>query len=1550
MSFYCYCVKPKQSGGMNLFYSYHKTQKIIGVLELKMLLFKQVLLGLVLMISFSASLQAQSDVCEQSAAFCTTEPLVFPAGTNNGSAASGPDYGCLGSQPNPAWFHVLISVAGNLQLNITTNPSQDIDFICWGPFVDPVAACNGELTSAAIEDCSYSPNAFETCNITGALVGEYYIIMITNFSNQPTNISFSQDLGGGGGATDCDIVTPQANNNSPICVGETLELYADDIPNATYTWSGPDGFSSHEQNPTIPNAQPENTGIYNVYVTVNGSTSDPATTSAIIVSPPNTTIKSLDGTALDTFRLCYSEEMKFKVQFWNIAGVTWNNGSTGQVSSFYGTSGEVIVNASNTTGCISGDTVYLDIIPEINFTLDLPDFCDGDASVIINDKVDSTGGVFSGAAVSQVGDDYYLDPNTIPVGDSVKTYYNYSTYGCTKDDSVWTKNYILPQVFFNPADNRICIDEGLIDLTEGTPSGGYYYGPGVNSATSQFDPDSTSTGEGHYTIHYSFTDGHGCSSIKDTIMEVLALPHVVFGSIPAVCAGNGVYSLTQGNHHPDGVYSGPGVNSTTGEFDPVSAGGVGFYTLIYTYADADNCEDTAQRIIEVIPMPEVPVGIDVDHNSYCFNDKPATIELSINNIGDSFKWYRNDIIIDSLIGDQTSITVNAPEITTTYLVRSETTCGESVTESIIVTVHPNPNADFITNDVCNDITATFTDNSSIINGNITSWEWDFGDGQFGTGQNVSHLYANPGDHSVQLTVLTDHNCGSIISKDIMIFTMPETPTGIAVNQNNYCFAEKPNDIELSITNSGDEFRWYRNSISPDSLIGNTTTLSILSPDTTTTYIVRSENDCGESTTESITVTVYPSPKADYSFLNSCQMDEVIFKDMSSIPYGSIISWEWDFGEGHLANGASPDPYAYSTYGTIGTQLTVSTIHNCQSVLNRDIIIHPKPVTGFSFTEVCKGEITTFTDNSDGFGSTIIDYSWNFNNSEGTSNLANPTFPFNDWGLKDVELIVNTEHDCKDTLMQQVLVDSLPLPGFLYDNPCKSNVVTFTDTSDVNGKIISDWNWSFGDGESSTESNPQHVYQGAASFHDVTLSLTDTKGCSNTSTISQVYVNPDFSVSIEAGKFCVNREETLLAKSNDPNITMDSWEWIIDGTSYSTADEIHLNYSTAGLRDIQLVGTLVTNGKPCTSGDQFDADVKNLPQTEFSFDVPNLDFPTQFTDETILDDPNASITTWAWDFKDNGATSGQQNPSHLFSIDGTYQVELYVLDDNTCEKKITKDVEVNPKPGANFTFTKVCDGATTVFTDASDSPDGPILSWQWNFGEPASGGNNSSDQKDPIHEYAQAGSYQVKLIIQAFGYDTITKDVIVYKLPQTQFNWSTPCLNEKISLSDRSIAGDGTINQWNWTISDGSTLTEQNPQHIFPSIGDFDITLLTTDEYGCKDSQTQTINIKEPPSSNFTYSLNCLNSPTEFTDQSSQGGSAITSYAWDFGDGTSATLGNPRHTYTAEGSYATKLTVVNADGCQDFNQKSIVISPLPAPDFRINTNLCEDETIYVKTKP
>ena len=240
---------------------------------------------------FTKGTRSDNATCETAFPFCTDVGLYdFPAGVDSGSPCGpetssscsepykcsgtpGQSSSCLYTAPNPAFYYLRIDEPGNLNIYMHSTPQVDIDFDCWGPFDDINTACD-LLACSNIVDCSYSTAATEYCHINNAQTGEFYILLITNYSNDPCNISFENV---GTGTTDCSIMPPLVNGGGPYCVGDTIELTAQNQAGATFSWEGPNNFNSIEQNPVIPNCTMEMAGVYTCTITVGDESSSAET-------------------------------------------------------------------------------------------------------------------------------------------------------------------------------------------------------------------------------------------------------------------------------------------------------------------------------------------------------------------------------------------------------------------------------------------------------------------------------------------------------------------------------------------------------------------------------------------------------------------------------------------------------------------------------------------------------------------------------------------------------------------------------------------------------------------------------------------------------------------------------------------------------------------------------------------------------------------------------------------------------------------------------------------------------------------------------------------------------------------------------------------------------------------------------------------------------------------------------------------------------------------------------------------------------------------------
>lgn len=316
----------------------------------------------------------EGSICDFAQPFCTGTTYNFPAGVGTGTGEVGPNYGCLSNTPNPVWYYLKVSGSGPIEIYMYGDASDDIDFACWGPFVSPTTPCTAELTagddtpthsvsgsssdypSVNMIDCSFDSQDMEWCYIPNPQIGEYYVLLITNYSNQYQNIVFSQSSGSG--ATDCSIIAPPITDNGPLCEGQTLLLNANDsVAGATYSWTGPNGFALTTSDPsiTIANVTVANAGVYSLVVYNANDTSDVVTDTVVIHSYPIATITNNSGTTILT---CNSTSINATT---GVGGTyAWSGGATATVAANTFTApGTYVVTVTNGGLCASTDSITI---------------------------------------------------------------------------------------------------------------------------------------------------------------------------------------------------------------------------------------------------------------------------------------------------------------------------------------------------------------------------------------------------------------------------------------------------------------------------------------------------------------------------------------------------------------------------------------------------------------------------------------------------------------------------------------------------------------------------------------------------------------------------------------------------------------------------------------------------------------------------------------------------------------------------------------------------------------------------------------------------------------------------------------------------------------------------------------------------------------------------------------------------------------------------------------------------------------------------------------
>ncbi|HEX2682789.1 MAG TPA: PKD domain-containing protein, partial [Ferruginibacter sp.] len=337
-------------------------------------------------------------------------------------------------------------------------------------------------------------------------------------------------------------------------------------------------------------------------------------------------------------------------------------------------------------------------------------------------------------------------------------------------------------------------------------------------------------------------------------------------------------------------------------------------------------------------------------------------------------------------------------------------------------------------------------------------------------------------------------------------------------------------------------------------------------------------------------------------------------------------------------------------------------------------------------------------------------------------------------------------------------------------------------------------------------------------------------------------------------------------------------------------------------------------------------------------------------------------TWSWDFGDGSFGSGQA-VTHVFPpAPNQFLVTLTINNPNVCGGSATRTKMISfdrIAPTANFGFTTACNDLRVAFDDSSFIGVGAqIISYSWDFGD----GNNSSLQ-DPVHDYLNYGTYQVRLIVESddrcHTKDTIIKTVHVAAKPVVNFNFTNGCFTEAFRFTDLSTIAAGNINAWFWDFGDGNISTIQNPVHSYTSAGIYTVKFVAGSEFNCSsDTLSAVVVAGAMPAVDFILPAICLLDATaHFTNSTTIQDTSTVNYLWNFDDpnatpsnpNTSSAL-NPIHIYSAAAVYQVKLVAVTYLGCRDSIIKVFTVNgPVPRASFSVNDQLalCSNRDVVIK---
>ena len=630
--------------------------------------------------------------CASADPFCTGTGLVFPASVNAGTGESGPDYGCLCTQPNPVWYYLRIANPGSLEINISST-CGDVDYAAWGPFpaltcsssdlTSTVSSCGGNLSASAgnMVDCAYSTSATETLSIPSALTGQYYLVMITNYANCTGNINFNQTSGSG--STDCSIIAPPIVNNGPLCVGQTLNLTVSvPITGATYSWSGPDGFTSAAMNPSITNVTAANAGVYSLIISVGNVSSAPVTTTVVVNASPT-------ASAGNNSPICAGTSLSLTASGGNSYSWSGPNSFTSTLqnpsisSTTVAETGTYTVTVTATGGCTATaqTTVTVNSTP-IPTTGSNNPICAGNTLNLTA----SGGNSYSWSGPNSFASTLQNPSiaNTTAAAAGTYTVTVTATGGCTATSQ--TIVTINPSPVPAAGNNSpICAGTAL-NLTASGGTGYSWSGP--NSFTSMLqNPSITNTNTsiaGIYTVTVTATGG--CTATTQTTVVVNGNISVVPTSNAPICQ-NQTLNLSVPISGATYLWSGPNSFNNTLQSPSItnaSTAASGIYSV--TVTNSNGCSGTATISVVVNPLPIITISGD----SIICNGETTVLTASG---GNSYVW-SNALTFNA-------ITVS-PSAQTAYIVTATGIggCTSTLTRTVFVNQNPQIDSVITTNENC----------------------------------------------------------------------------------------------------------------------------------------------------------------------------------------------------------------------------------------------------------------------------------------------------------------------------------------------------------------------------------------------------------------------------------------------------------------------------------------------------------------------------------------------------------------------------------------------------------------------------------------------------------------------------------------------------------------------------------------------------------------------------------------------------------------------------------------------------------------------------------
>lgn len=870
-------------------------------------------------------------------------------------------------------------------------------------------------------------------------------------------------------------------------------------------------------------------------------------------------------------------------------------------------------------------------------------------------------------------------------------------------------------------------------------------------------------------------------------------------------------------------------NTFTGDSDPTHTYDIypeHYDVCVYTHDTVTGCRDTVCENIYIQSGPP-PCEASMDYvisegNQVHFYGFP-------NEQGITYTWIYGDGETHSSTNSDPWHTYDVyPEHYQVCLIIDDGEgCIDTVCETIYIQSGPECEASFTYTIENNTVSFSGMPNSSGIN-----YHWNFGDGEDGNGEHVTHTYLEyPEHYDVCLTIHnTNTGCVDTVCENIFIENGPQECQAamdyiIEGNQVHFFGTSNLPGVDYhwifgdGETASGDNDPWHTYDVYPEHY--------------TACLVISNPNEgCMDTICETVYVETGPS-NCEAHFTYSILGNEVVFQGTSNIPG---VTYQWSFGDGSSGTGQNIE-HSYSVYPEhYDVCLTIYNSEGCQDVVCQNIYIQTGP-------QQCEGEFSfTINDNTVDFHGESnvngVDYHWLFGDGEdGNGQNTSHTYDTYPEHYQVCMVIHNTNTNCLDTVCATIYIENGPNEAceasFTYE--IENNTVVFHGSSNVNNV---DYKWIFGDGTTQIGQNATHTYNEYPEHYQVCLVIWNSSIDCRDTICETIYIQNGPPQGCEGAFTYViqGNDVHFYGTSNVPEVDY-YWSFGDGGSAQGDNDPWHTYdtypehytvcmyiYNNEGCADTICETIYIENGG---GGEDCEASFT------YVIDQNEVHFYGTSTENNV---------DYHWWFGD-GEDGNGQSPTHTYDeYPEHYTVCLIVHNNNyNCLDTVCQTIYIQGGGSgsdcqASFTY-EVDDNVVSFHGESTESN----VDYHWLFGD----GHDANGQ-NVTHSYSEFPEhYDVCLIVvnTSLGcIDTVCQNIYIQNGQACSSEFTYTITGNEVHFHGPSNSSGTT---YQWSFGDGGTSDDHNPNHHYDQAPEhYDVCLTVTGPNNCSSTTCHNIYIQE----------------------------------------------------------------------------------------------------------